>query len=245
MKKQLTILGTLLAATAAQAQLVPGGDFEYDPASWPTYFTTGYTPGYIPTVLPNNGLNNFNALDGAGRLTINTTPQDMAPAWPNFGAAPAIPGTQFLIVNGSLDANQVVWNLAAPQHIPVVAGQTYFFEAYFANINQTANNLGTLTFQLQFSPDNVSFGPNQVLGTPNVQATGVGEWNILTNPSWEAPGNGWVDLQIVNANSEFNGNDFAIDNINFGRTLVPEASSFLPALAALGLGGLYVARRKR
>ncbi|MFM8360706.1 MAG: hypothetical protein ACKOET_19320, partial [Verrucomicrobiota bacterium] len=115
----------------------------------------------------------------------------------------------------------------------------------YANIHQTLGNLGTLTFQLQFSLDNVTFGPDQVLGTPNAQATGVGEWNILTNPSWAAPANGWVDLQIVNANSAFTGNDFVIDNINFGRTLVPEASTVVPVLAMLGLGGLYVARRKR
>lgn len=242
MKKQLTLLGSLLAATAAQAQLVPGGDFEYTPALWPTYFTTGYS--YVPTV-PQSNPANFNALDGAGLLTINTSPFDLAPAWPDFGAEPSIPGTQFLIVNGSLNAGQVVWNLASTQHIPVVAGQTYFFEAYYANINQTLGNLGTLTFQLQFSPDNVTFGPDEVLGTPNVQATGVGQWNILTNPSWAAPTNGWVDLQIVNANSAFTGNDFVIDNINFGRTLVPEASTVVPVLAMLGLGGLYVARRKR
>ncbi|MFM7101820.1 MAG: hypothetical protein ACKO3N_11695, partial [Verrucomicrobiota bacterium] len=74
MKKQLTLLGSLLAATAAQAQLVPGGNFEYSPAQWPTYFTTGYT--YVPTA-PQSNIANFNALDGLGLLTINTSPFDL------------------------------------------------------------------------------------------------------------------------------------------------------------------------
>lgn len=250
MTRQLAITVTLLAAMAAQADIEHGiyVDFEYPPADWASHFTTDYNPGFIPT-LPQVNPANVNALDGPGRLTINTSPYHLAPDWPSFSSSPNLPGTQFLIVNGSLEPGQVIWNLAPARHVPVMAGSVYFFEAYFANINQEAGNLGTLTFQLQFSPDNVTFGPAEVLGTPDAWAIGVGVWNIVTAPSWVAPANGYVDLQIVNANTQSIGNDFVIDNIGFWTMLwppvIPEVSGMLPALVVLGLGGLFTACRKR
>lgn len=203
--------------------LIPNGDFEAG--------NTGFTSQYDLATPPFT-------MQPESTYTVGTNPLDVHSLWFSMGDHTTGTGNM-LIANGSSDTTKVVWQADG---ISVLDGTAYFFEAWVANVCCNANYNGPispaqLTFEWKLSSSSTwnSLGSKTTNPTPGV-------WEGLS-PATFTPGAGQVDLRLVNANSDYSGNDFAIDDITLEtRSKVnptPEPSSVLMGLAgvvAIGLG---------
>ncbi|MCG8476703.1 MAG: hypothetical protein MI784_14655 [Cytophagales bacterium] len=105
-----------------------------------------------------------------------------------------------MVVNGSPVDEQTVWS----QVVKVEAGQYYVFKAYFASVEVA--NPAKLKFSIK----------GHVLDKPINLTKETCRWDY-EYVVWRAEKSEYVEIEIVNKNLEGNGNDFAIDDIFFGR----------------------------
>jgi hypothetical protein len=217
----LALAGWLvLVASSASAltNLVVNGDFEAG--------NTGFSSDYL-FAFPNNG---------EGQYFVGTNAQ----AW--NGALVANPdhtegdGGLMFLGNGSSAAVPVWFSSEA---IPVSSDTDYFFEAWVMNLCCRPGTLGNGVDPV--GPSVLSFYANdELLGTRTSSELGV--WEPLST-IWSSGSATSVILKLVNSNTAFQGNDFAVDDIFLGtETSVPEPGTAILILA--GLGGL-AARRGR
>ena len=115
-------------------------------------------------------------------------------------------GGNFMMVNGSSQANTNVWC----QTIDVQANTYYEFSAWVASI------FAQSPAQLQFQANGVLLGP--VFTAPN----SVNTWNQFFSV-WFSGASTSVSICIINQNTATAGNDFGIDNISFKACLSCEA----------------------
>jgi hypothetical protein len=199
----------------ALSNLIPNGDFESG--------NTGFASDYV-----------FAAVNVAeGQYFVGPNPQGWNGNLVSVADHTAT-GTLMFLGNGSAAADQV-WFSAAP--IPVIPNTDYFFEAWVMNLccrpgAPFGNGVDPV------GPSILSFFANgELLGTRTSSLLGV--WEPLST-TWSSGSATSVILELVNANPEAIGNDFAIDDVFFGtESSVPE-----PAVHALGLAGLLVALRR-
>ncbi len=104
----------------------------------------------------------------------------------------------FMIVNGSSQANTNVWC----QTIAVQPNTYYEFSAWVASV------FAQSPAQLQFQANGQLLGP--IFTAPNA----VNTWNQFFSV-WFSGANSSVNICILNQNTAIAGNDFAIDNISF------------------------------
>jgi hypothetical protein len=218
----LVLVGCIaLAASGASAlpNLVVNGDFEAG--------NTGFASDYLFS----------SASAGQGQYFVGANAQSWNHrliANPDHAQGD---GGMMLLGNGAATA-AAVW--FSSDVIPVASDTDYFFEAWVMNLCCRPGTLGNGADPVE--PSVLSFYANdELLGTRASSELGV--WEPLST-IWSSGSATSVLLRLVNSNTAYAGNDFAIDDIFLGTesSIVPEPMTALLVLA--GLGGL-AARRKR
>lgn len=211
----------LAASTAsAMSNLVLNGDFEAG--------NTGFASDYAFN-FPNAGQGQYfvgtNAQVWNHRLIAN----------PDHTEGD---GGMMFLGNGAASAD-IVWQTR--DVIPVLSGTDYFFEAWVMNLCCRPGTLGNGVDPV--APSVLSFYANdELLGTRTSSELGV--WEPLST-IWSSGSATSVILTLVNSNTAYAGNDFAIDDIFLGTetSIVPEPTTAMLLLA--GLGGLAARQRRR
>jgi hypothetical protein len=134
-----------------------------------------------------------------------------------------------LIVNGSNSANNVVWsqtlNLQAGSYdFSALAASTYSGSPSSLKAVYTINNTSADIAALQLT------------------AT-TGQWDALAG-SFSLNNAATVQIKLLDLNTDYGGNDFAVDRLSLTAAPVPEPETYALMLAGLGAVG-YVARRRR
>jgi len=200
----------------ASSNIINNGDFELGNTGFTSNYAY-YAPGSAPLYPP-------------ATYTVDTNPNNDHPSWASYGDHTTGSGNM-LVVNGwSPSSNQDAgpgpdfWT----ETVNVTPGTTYDFSFWGAS--------------------SYSQNPGQVQLLVNGQDTGdfsldqVATWKNYTT-SFNSGANSLLTLSFQETSGQFNGNDFAIDDIT--AKPVPEASTFVTTALVLGLGALFMIRRKR
>lgn len=142
----------------------------------------------------------------------------------------------FMLVNGKTDAAATIWE----QEIGVETDTDYTFSAWLKNL--CCQSVYGVASALEFYVNDALIGSGNV-GEPDV-------WNWSQQSSiWNSAENTIARVKIVNTTLNFDGNDFGLDDIFFGKDnpidsgATPEPASML--LLGSGLIGLGTAVRRR
>jgi hypothetical protein len=219
-------VGVLTVSQAWAQNLVINGNFE----AGNTAFTSDYIyAGVAGTPSPTSG--NPNTLWDEGTYSVGTDPFSFHSSWASFGDHTTGTGNM-LLVNGA--ANPVtVWQGTLSS--PLVAGQTYEFSAWVANLYPPPVGVGTTPTepaQLQFSVGGNTIGSIYT-------APGVGVWSEFT-ATFVA---GVEPIAVLDLQTAPNGNDFTLDDISITTIAAPEPATL--ALAGLSGLSLLLFRRQR
>jgi hypothetical protein len=156
---------------------------------------------------------------------INTNPNSCHSSWASFGDHTTGSGNM-MVVNGSEIPNVPVWS----QTVDVDENTQYYFSVWIASV-------------YPISPAELNFSINgMALGSTFIASTTVGEWQQFFAP-WFSGSSTTAALDLVNQNTAFSGNDFALDDIVLDTTRpLPEPGSLL--LVGIGLSVLAMTRRR-
>ncbi len=225
MKRKMVIstLALAFASQASAANLVTNGDFEAG--------NTGFTSDY--TYSPGSGL-------AEGVYTVDQSPSSWHGSFAAIGDHTSGSGNMF-IANGSHDTTKNVWMSGV---IAVTAGENYFFEAFVASLYPAAPPVLTFMYSLDG-------GPAQALATLS-NSLPLGVWEGMST-SFNTGTATSVQLFLLNAQSAYQGNDFALDDVYLGTKsivnpdpggTVPEPASWAMMIAGFGAVGTAMRRRK-
>lgn len=216
----------LVAAFCALAPAAAGADPIVPNAS----FSLGYS-GFSSSYgyLPYPGTNSPGLMYPEGYFTVGSNPGFVHDRWVNM-VDHTTGGGAMLIVNGNRVANVTVWSAT----VEVTSNTLYDFSAWAASTYWR-------------SPSSLAFSINgSILDTPFVLPSDRGVWQQFAAP-WFSGNTTTAVLSLVNLNTEWNGNDFALDDIALKTRPqvdpepfiepVPDAGSTLLLLGA-GLAGL-------
>jgi hypothetical protein len=220
MKILRLVFALALLPIASFAGTVLTWDFETGTPS----FTSNYTPWALPNANPEMPDGNY---------AIVTSPQQAHDLWSDFGDHTSGTGNM-MVVNSSTLTNQAFWiaNWGSTSLLNGVEYELSFWiaEVYHFDHDQTGG--AGSPADLWVSVDGVQHG-NFLL------TTDAGVWNqfsLTFTASGPHP-----NLSIGNGNTQWQGNDFAIDDISLHQ---PEPSAWM-----MGIGGvaamLLLRRRKR
>jgi hypothetical protein len=214
------LLAVAVAAAAASSalatNLVVNGDFEGG--------NTGFTSDYSFA-----GGNTTEA-----QYTVRSNPYPWNSQF--ISAADHTSGSGLMYVGNGSPRSELVWQSAS---IAVTPNTDYFFEAFVMNVCCSSPLPGNTPSILEFS---VSGLLTESLGTATTNLASAGTWEGLSK-TWNSGSNTTVTLSLINRNTGVAGNDFAIDDINFGTTsIVPEPAT--PTLLIAGLVSLGLAARR-
>lgn len=220
-------------------------DFTYG-STWPqaNYLQPGFTSDY-QAMVPDQ----YGTLYSEAAYAIASNPSSMNP---NFVSITDFSGSgNMLVVNGATGAtalHDVVWTATVPT---VTQNTDYFFEAYVININNPASWGGNLTgwkssqaileFQVWDNAASTWVGLGQQVDFTSAAVDST-QWNLISNV-WNTGNNTSTTIRLVNLQTAADGNDFALDNLNFSTqtVVIPEPSSaFL-----LSLTGFWMILRRR
>jgi len=123
------------------------------------------------------------------------------------GADSSDPGVMQMVIDGATVANVTVWS----QTVKVVPNSTYQFTYWLQRIYEANPSIIQL------------YANNQAIGTQFTAVGGVGTYQKYYY-NWYSGSSTSVTLDLRNQNTIANGNDFALDNIDF-RTVTQVSSS--------------------
>jgi len=224
----LAALAIAVPAAAGNMNLIANGDF----SAGNTGFTSQYT--YAPSA--------SGAGIPEGVYLVDTNAQNVHPSWYSFGDHTSGEGN-YLIVNGATSTIRGDSKTAWQQTVTAKAGTKYFFEAWASNI--CCNS----TFGGSVAPSDLTFTVDDgttvtTLGTFTTNPAKPGVWVGLSN-TFTTTAAGPLTLRIVNSNLAASGNDFGIDDLNFGtRSAVPDAATWSLFVAGFALVGTAARRRR-
>jgi hypothetical protein len=130
---------------------------------------------------------------GEGKYCVGSNARDHNPQFFDMGAEE---GSLMMIVNGALQPGLAVWRESG---IPVVPHTTYDFSAWVAEVS----GVGDLV-SLRASINGMPLGT--MIPTPH------GDWREFRF-TWDSGSDASADVTLVDLNTGWNGNDFAIDNM--------------------------------
>ena len=120
-------------------------------------------------------------------------------------------GNYMLVADGGSSPNARVWSA---RDLKLKSGVTYQFSVWAANIDIEYNKHGISSLaKLKFVIENQD--GTRELSSFTVKET-LGQWNEFKATFTAAKDYGWCHIYLVNFNTEFEGNDFALDDIYFG-----------------------------
>lgn len=115
--------------------------------------------------------------------------------------------------------------------IAVTANTTYYFGAWVTSVYPLSAAI------LNFSINGAS------IGAPFSPTLTTGDWSQFY-VAWNSGAATSATISLVNQNTAFSGNDFALDDISLS-TSIPVPEPMTLALFGAGLAGLGVIRRRR
>ncbi|MEZ5147865.1 MAG: hypothetical protein R2759_12575 [Bacteroidales bacterium] len=214
-----TFLGNDLFLCKGQAIILDAGEgylsYQWNTGSTGQYITVSDTGTYWCTVelvdSTNQVINgNFNLGNYGFQSDYNYNPSSVyiegtyavttSPTFvhPDFaGCTDHTSGSgNMMVVNGASIANQNVWF----ESIPVEPNTDYHYSGWFTSVH----------------PSNPAVLQLSINGTPIQEINLESATCIWQNfySVWNSGANNFIELQIVNQNTAFSGNDFAIDDIN-------------------------------
>jgi len=183
---------TVYGNVLSGVNLVTNGNFESG--------NTGFTSSYSYQT-PNGGMTLWNA----ATYTVAADPHSVHS---NFSSCPdhttggATPIGQQMIINGASTANVSIWG----QNVTVTPNTTYQFTYWVQSVT------GSNPSQLQLYVNNVSAGPTYTADAATCS------WKKFVY-NWNSGSNTTAQLSLVNQNINGDGNDFALDDIDFEAVL--------------------------
>ncbi len=126
-------------------------------------------------------------------------------------------GNYMLVADGGSSPNARVWSA---RDLKLKSGVTYQFSVWAANIDIEYNKHGISSLaKLKFVIENQD--GTRELSSFTVKET-LGQWNEFKATFTAAKDYDWCHIYLVNFNTEFEGNDFALDDIYFGAEIKTE-----------------------
>lgn len=160
---------------------------------------------------------------------IDTSPRNVHDLWSNFGDHTTGDGLM-MIVNGSLTSGDRVWQ---EENLSVLPNTTYYFSTWIAA-------------SFPASPALLDFSINgEKLGETFTANAAPGTWQQFF-ATWNSGANTTATLALVNQNTAFGGNDFALDDIVLDTIrpgIVPEPATW--GLMITGFAGIGCLLRRR
>lgn len=183
----LVLLFCVPAISQAQVNLITNGDFE-------TGTVTGFTSNYTLTSGPNTSAGQYGITTDPGSLNSNfsSSCQDHSATGAGY----------MMVVDGSSNSGDKVWEQSPGGGIQVVAGKQYTFSYWISNISNT-NTTG-------FYPELEVRVNGAVLGSALCPPTLCG-WTQVSY-TFTATSN-YVQIWIFDKLTSFSGNDFALDDL--------------------------------
>jgi hypothetical protein len=172
-------------AGALADPIIPNANFSLGYSGFTSsYGYVSYPPAESPRLLYPEGL-----------FTVGSNPGQVHDLWADFGDHTTGDGLM-LIVNGNRAADMVVWSTT----VAVDPQTQYDFSAWAAS-----------TFWR--SPSSLAFSINgALLDSPFLLPSATADWQPFA-AGWYSGDNTTAVLSLVNGNTEWNGNDFALDDI--------------------------------
>lgn len=171
-----------------------------------------------------------------GIYDVVAQPSDCHPYWATFGDHTSGAGNM-MVINGAGSVNVEVWS----ETVSVIADTQYYFSTWIASSHPTSPAM------LDFSINGAS------IGTTFTASSTPGIWQQFFT-SWYSGANTTAQLSLVNQNTAFQGNDFALDDIVLDTVVptqatdvgaVPEPASWPLLAAAIGAWLVAVSRKRR
>jgi len=168
---------------------------------------------------------------GQAQYSLTTSPCLVHPAFACFDDhTPTGPGLM-MVVNGSDSTTDRVWY---ENGIAVDPNTTYFFSTWIHTV-------------YDLSPAQLKFSINiNNIGTTFTAGSVADGWQQFF-ASWNSGSDTTANIALVNQNTAFSGNDFALDDISLSVTApggVPEPASWALMIAGFGLAGATLRRRR-
>ena len=214
------VLGLLVGAAghASGDNLIVNGDFSDG--------NVGFTSPYLYSPVLSN----------QGDYCVGADPTQAHPAFSSFGDHTTGTGLM-LMANGAVIADTVVWQ----ETVPVAVGTTYLFTGWSASMGYWGGTPDPSPAVLQFSINDVQIGSDF---SPLAQA---GQWTQFS-ALWTANTDMYATIIIIDNNTEWNGNDFGLDDLSFIAVpaAIPEPSAIAMIATGLPLGlGIWCWKRRR
>ena len=150
---------------------------------------------------------------------------------------------RMMVANGSPVSGAVVWK---SQSISVVAATNYFFEAFVNNVCCQGFTFGPGSESILEFSLRQDGGAAISLGTITTNLALAGTWEGLST-QYLSSTPGFVELSLINRNTNRGGNDFAVDDVFFGTesTVIPVPEPQTIILVGIGLAAFLVARGRQ
>lgn len=215
----MTKLRLILAATAAALAVAPAaGAAELvtngDFEAGNTSFYSDYT--YM--------VGNF---WGEGTYGVDDNPHDGHSLFSSYGDHTTGQGLM-MVVNGSGTENAVVWGQNA---FNVVQNSDYTFSFWMASAHAD-------------SPAQLAGRINGSWLSPVAEATSTtGQWTQYSY-TWNSGSATSANVELINRNLAWQGNDFTLDDVSFNGAAVPEPATWALMIMGFGTAGAMLRRRR-
>lgn len=215
------LLGAVCAAALATSAQAANLVLNGDFESGDTQFGSDYA-AVNPTILQ-------------GQYFVTNSPSAVHPSFASFfdhtkGTSEGL----MMVVNGADNPTDRVW---FQNNIAVASGTTYFFSTWIRTV-----------YDLSPAVLDFSINLNGIGSTFTAGAIADGWQQFYT--TWNSGAATSADIALVNKNTAFNGNDFALDDISFdtvrptGTSVVPEPGAWALMILGFGAAGSMLRRRR-